>query len=224
MSANNDPIALSKPPQDCLYPLHVLNRYLASLEKEQTANDAAARPKRQDEILQTVDFLYGSALDGALAVLESSGSDGGSGTGYCTTTSHNVTRLQSPRRALYTVASSSTKSSMRGGPRAAGPSSWSQSQDSCYICMIPENNNNNNNNNEDNNANGNPDEDSSGEIYYCSCRSFLEKSRNSGSVVSLCKHLLALKLMPVLGLTCTTVQLPSEEEFSRALLQRVSPY
>ena len=85
MRPANDSKALCTPPQSCLNPLLVLDQYLASLEQPRTdtsnstLKETTTTLKRQDEILQTVEFLYGSALDGALSVLDS-------------TTSSHVTR------------------------------------------------------------------------------------------------------------------------------------
>jgi len=194
MASPNDPLLISTPPpQACLNPLNVLNQYLASLESSDTASSSHQQTKHQDEILKTVDFLYGSsALDGALQILEGD----------------SVTCLQSPRRTIYTVQGS------RSGQRGVGDS---KSSGSCYLCLVPDT------------TDGEPTTNSGGDstatdpIYYCSCRSFLEKSRGSGGNSNICKHLLALKLMPALGVGPTIVHLPSEEEFSRALLQRVAP-
>ena len=214
MALNNDQATIVStpppPPQAGLNPLITLNRYLAGLETlDNTVDSSTIASNRQDEILQTVDFLYGSALDGALSVLESFSNYVSGPTSSAVATA--VTRLQSPHRSLYTVsASTTTARGGRGGP------SWhqhQQQQDSCcYLCIIPAENNHDH------------PEDSDTGIYYCSCRSFLEKCRSTSSGGgSLCKHLLALKLMPFLGLTCPTVRLASEEELSRALLQRLLP-
>jgi predicted nucleic acid-binding Zn finger protein len=59
-------------------------------------------------------------------------------------------------------------------------------------------------------------------IEYCSCRSFLEKATKSncpGQVV-LCKHLLALKLMPYLSIKCHEVTTSSHEEFATLVMDR----
>lgn len=59
-------------------------------------------------------------------------------------------------------------------------------------------------------------------IYFCSCRSFLERNRhptNEGSC--LCKHLLAVRLMPVLKVQPVLVQTVSDDEFANILMQRI---
>ena len=230
MRPANDFKALCTPPQSCLNPLLVLDQYLASLEQPRTdtsnstLKETTTTLKRQDEILQTVEFLYGSALDGALSVLDSTTSSvpgrSSSVTAAPPPIASTVTRFQSPQRSLYMVAASSVR-----GRAAAGLSTavHHQQQDSHYLCILPANN--------QHDATTSTSTGSS--IYYCSCRSFLEKNRSNSSshgattfataTVSLCKHLLALKLMPVLGWTCSTIHFTSEEEFSHALLQRLSP-
>jgi len=65
-----------------------------------------------------------------------------------------------------------------------------------------------------------PSKDCSHPIYYCSCRSFLERSRSTG--ICLCKHLLALRLMPVLQVQCTTVDTVSDKEFANHVIQQMS--
>jgi hypothetical protein len=60
-------------------------------------------------------------------------------------------------------------------------------------------------------------------VYYCSCRSFLEKSRNSNThgAACLCKHLLALQLMPALHVNGSVVETVSDEEFGNLILNRI---
>lgn len=71
-----------------------------------------------------------------------------------------------------------------------------------YVCMTPQHNG----------------------IRYCSCRSFLEKSRtsSSSSTAICCKHLLALELMPLLGMACPKVETASDKELSRLMVERIS--
>jgi hypothetical protein len=60
-------------------------------------------------------------------------------------------------------------------------------------------------------------------VYYCSCRSFLEKSRNGNThgAASLCKHLLALQLMSPLHVKGSVVETVSDEEFGNMILNRI---
>jgi hypothetical protein len=66
-------------------------------------------------------------------------------------------------------------------------------------------------------------ENSQSSVYYCSCRSFLEKSRNSNThgAACLCKHLLALQLMPALHVKGSVIETVSDEEFGNLILNRV---
>jgi predicted nucleic acid-binding Zn finger protein len=59
---------------------------------------------------------------------------------------------------------------------------------------------------------------------YCSCRSFMERCRKNEPF---CKHLLALKLYPLLGVPDSTAvrveTLPDEASFRNVVLQRLFP-
>jgi predicted nucleic acid-binding Zn finger protein len=63
---------------------------------------------------------------------------------------------------------------------------------------------------------------SSRNVEYCSCRSFLEKNvKEKNSSVGLCKHLLALKLMPHLStVACPQITTVTDEEFANLVLDR----
>lgn len=61
---------------------------------------------------------------------------------------------------------------------------------------------------------------SSSPVYYCSCRSFLEKN-NRSQHLQLCKHLLALALLPHVGgdaVKYNTIETLSDEEFGRLIV------
>jgi predicted nucleic acid-binding Zn finger protein len=55
------------------------------------------------------------------------------------------------------------------------------------------------------------------EIVFCSCRSFLERTKVDPKTV--CKHLLALKLMPFLN-TRPSIENVSDEDFGNIILSR----
>lgn len=57
-------------------------------------------------------------------------------------------------------------------------------------------------------------------IQYCSCRSYFERAKNDPKC--LCKHLLAIKLMPSLECPCRNETIP-DAEFSGYLLRRLLP-
>jgi predicted nucleic acid-binding Zn finger protein len=61
---------------------------------------------------------------------------------------------------------------------------------------------------------------SEGGFFYCSCRSYFERAK--GDPNGLCKHLLALKLMPVLDCHCREEKVP-DAEFSAFILRRMLP-
>jgi hypothetical protein len=99
------------------------------------------------------------------------------------------------QRSVYLVKGSSSFAS-RGKGRTS-------SSEDTYLCIIPQ---------------------SSDElpIYFCSCRSFLERNRHPTNESScLCKHLLALRLMPVLQVQPVLVETASDDEFSNMLMQRI---
>lgn len=57
-------------------------------------------------------------------------------------------------------------------------------------------------------------------IQYCSCRSYFERAKSDPK--GLCKHLLALKLMPALECPCRKETVP-DAEFSGYLIRRMLP-
>lgn len=60
-------------------------------------------------------------------------------------------------------------------------------------------------------------------LYYCSCRSYLEKTTKKASedqrLPELCKHLLALKLIPALQINCPHLTLP-DKDFAKLVMDR----
>ena len=115
----------------------------------------------------------------------------------------SITHLVSipSRRSLYLVKGSASyaRSKFRGGR--------DKSSSDSYLCMVPR-----------------PDDDLP--IYYCSCRSFLERNSSSGTGsgegACLCKHLLAIRLSTVLGVRPTLQETMSDADFSSIVLQRIS--
>ena len=61
------------------------------------------------------------------------------------------------------------------------------------------------------------------DLYYCSCRSYLEKMTKKNTeeegLPELCKHLLALKLIPVLRIEAVEVTVP-DKDFAKLVLER----
>jgi hypothetical protein len=60
-----------------------------------------------------------------------------------------------------------------------------------------------------------------GNVEYCSCRSFLEKATKADGNRTVCKHLLALKLMPYVKISCPQITTNTETEFSNLVLDRI---
>lgn len=59
-------------------------------------------------------------------------------------------------------------------------------------------------------------------LYFCGCRSFMDKTtKNTHGLPELCKHLLALKLIPVLGIQCPQLHV-SDGEFASLVLDRTT--
>jgi hypothetical protein len=60
-------------------------------------------------------------------------------------------------------------------------------------------------------------------LYFCNCRSFLEKTTKKTTsdqeLPELCKHLLALKLIPPLGITCAQLTV-SDSDLAKLVLER----
>jgi predicted nucleic acid-binding Zn finger protein len=61
----------------------------------------------------------------------------------------------------------------------------------------------------------------SNEIVFCSCRSFLERTKLDPKTV--CKHLLALKLMPYLN-GKPSIETISDEDFGKIIVSRAFPF
>jgi hypothetical protein len=78
------------------------------------------------------------------------------------------------------------------------------SSDASYLCLLP------------------TKKETALRLYYCSCRSFLEKTtkkKADSALPEVCKHLLALQLIPVLGISCPHLTL-SDKEFAKLVLER----
>lgn len=174
----------------------VLEQYLASLQKHSTLGlPKIKEDKRQrDDLIRTITFMYGKTFDAAAVVLDS-----------CEThrTVSCVTSATS-RRSLYLVKGSSSyrRSEKVKGRRDA------KTKNSSYLCIMPSST-------------------SDIPIYFCSCRSFLERSRTAssgrrGPGGALCKHLLAIRLMPFFGLKPSTIETLSDEEFARVVTCHLS--
>ena len=242
-----------QPPWTVTLPLHQLEDYLRSLAdddngeaaeprtEDSTLTSACATPNRsshhlqdkQDKILHVADFLFGNMLNSALMLFDSS-----------QPMITKVTAAPSNRSIYLVKASSSSSSNYHRTPRSSpGTPSYYQ----CIFPEIPSSKHDGNNTTISNNNNR------SSSIYYCSCRSFYVNSRSSMAAVatmvatkssndktkrngedssfsgegtgdlSICKHLLALMLMPHLQVPYQHLTLSSEEEFASLVLDRTFP-
>jgi hypothetical protein len=65
--------------------------------------------------------------------------------------------------------------------------------------------------------------DETPDLFYCNCRSYLEKMTKKPTheegLPEMCKHLLALKLIPVLQIGCSHLTV-SDKEFAKLVLER----
>ena len=241
-----------QPPWTVTLPLHQLEDFLRSLADDNgggteprtedgTLTSAGTTPNRsshhlqdrQDKILHVADFLFGNMLNSALMLFDSS-----------QTMITKVTAAPSNRSIYLVKASSSSSSNFHRTPRT-GPATPSY-----YQCILPEIKSSKHDGNDTTNSNNN---DRCSSIYYCSCRSFYENSKSSMAAVatmvatkssnnntkrtgedrsfsgegtgdlSICKHLLALMLMPHLQVPFQHLTLSSEEEFASLVLDRTFP-
>lgn len=110
--------------------------------------------------------------------------------------------LEGALTILDECASKVTKIVSKASNRSLFVVKGSQSQSNNgghYICLLPEH---------------------SDGIYYCACPSFLERSRTSSCL--LCKHLLAIKLMPALGCHEQVLEANTDEDFATMITSRLT--
>jgi hypothetical protein len=180
-------------PNPPLHPLHLLESILESHRTSET-NTSTTQEERQQEILQVADFLYGNMLTSAMSLLDAS--------------ERMITKVTATpsNRTLHLVQGSTT------------PSNRSGAGDVCYLCLVPTQ------------QACNSQTVGMQSIHFCSCRSFWEKSKvvvlgldkpHSGDF-PLCKHLLALKLLPYFQqVQCRQLSTVSDEEFATIVLNNV---
>ncbi|EEC43355.1 predicted protein [Phaeodactylum tricornutum CCAP 1055/1] len=166
----------AKPPLCATRSINLLDHFLNNL-KPGDGDSPMSTPKelqtRQDAILRVADFLFGSTLDGALAILDSRES--------------LITRIlsTSSRRLIYFCRGKST----------------GKNESQNYFCILPE-------------------KEMAFPFYFCSCRSFFERSRASVEARP-CKHLLAILLSHALHVKPLQVETTSDEDFSKLVVNRL---
>ena len=168
-----------------------------------------------DDILRVAEFLFGAnMLQASLLLLDSS--------------STNITKLSTAtsHRSLYVVNGSSSFSSSSSNHHG------NSAEQSSYMCILGRHNNRACDDGASTSCYSRP-------VEYCSCRSFLEKSIKNSNTFSegggrnqtqhrsmgvICKHLLALKLMPYLMNSTTTacpqITMNTEKEFANLVMAR----
>lgn len=177
--------------------LQLLDSFLQTLDPlpHNGTNDLDEAATKVDEakkkrVLHGADFLFGSMLESALLTLDSS-------------VITSIVSLQTARH-LFVLKGKNNKYATK-----------KQNEDTnSYFCLLP------------------TQVEMRGEnqgFHYCSCRSFFEKSKNSQAVsensaqlqqqsLSICKHLLAVKLLPYVGTKHNVVETMTEEQFSEKVL------
>jgi hypothetical protein len=212
----------------------------AAASKNKSKQQQDEQERRQDEVLRLVDFLYGSTtVEGALAILDNNA---------MVRDNTIITRVisQSSQRSLFLVKAAAASASHKRR-KLPLPQHQHHYQQQCnddsnyYLCLLPPHDD----------AENHQDEPLTAAaflpVYYCSCRSFLEKnSRYNGCTTTssrrdgtwsnnsnhshspnLCKHLLALRLMPALQICAaaavTTTETVSDYDFSEIILNRLLP-
>lgn len=254
-------------------PASLLNYYGADLRQRQHQSSKSPnspffqhqhQDQHLDESFRVIDFLFGnssrinqfqtssSLTEGVIQILDqyflncasmNNKCDASSNTTVNTSTGSNIkkrrgtncidtiSRMESPAgRSLYLVSKGA-----KSGKKRCNENTNSTKQDtsSHYLCLLSD---------EipvfDNSPSSSPPH-----LSYCSCRSFLERTRTTlpneriscDRSMILCKHLLAIKLLPVFGTALgvasehsndlyiiPTKYFASEEDFSRAITQRLS--
>lgn len=107
-----------------------------------------------------------------------------------------ITQVISPSRSIHLVRASSTNSQNH----RTAPNQLQQRAPSSYICILPNQND-------------------FLPMTYCSCHSYFERNKNKPGI---CKHLLAIKLMPHLQVKPCILKTCTEEEFSNLVTSRTS--
>ncbi|GAX15178.1 hypothetical protein FisN_12Lu257 [Fistulifera solaris] len=123
---------------------------------------------------------------------------------YGKTTEGALAILDAPGSISKVVSMTSQRSiyCVKGSSAFASRGKGTNSEDT-YLCMIPQ-------------------ASDDVPIYFCSCRSFMERNRHLTNESScLCKHLLALRLMPVLQVQPVLIETASDDEFANLLMQRI---
>lgn len=174
----------------------LLNEYLASVESFQN-NATEAQPAISNKIPATQQ--HEDDILRAVDFLYGKTTEGALAILDATASSGSISKIVSTtsQRSAYLVKGSSSLLS-RGGM-----SSSSSSSEETYLCIVPH-------------------VSDDVPIYFCSCRSFLERNRHpTNEGPCLCKHLLAIRLMPVLKVQPVLMETVSDDGYANILMQRI---
>jgi hypothetical protein len=181
----------------CFKCVYCLDQFIAGLHEsrdpENTEAISSSVVQEVDDVLKTFDFLFGSTLDGAIALVDGD-------------LTRKITRLTSTAtgQTMYLVKGLSPDT-------RSGISTGSNSRNNAgYFCVVPESSGLD--------VTGGYGDSS---LYYCSCRSFFERNRVASSGPVLCKHILAIKLSAILKIEYRILAVKSDKEYSEIMLQHV---
>jgi hypothetical protein len=197
-----EPAVDSNLPLHALHPLHVLDQYLASIESRERKRDDIVNENdlatEQRPCCPTVitDKEEAKRREEVIRVADFlyGGSSLESALGVLDTDGaiRKICSYPSNRQAYLVQGTTTTTRSGRNNGGATD----------VYFCLFDP---------------SSPFDDKGG-FYYCSCRSFFEKAKSDPLV--LCKHLLALKLMPHLNCFCQVEEV-SDSAFASLLMRQV---
>lgn len=176
-----------------LDPIHGMDNNSSSNNGIDNSKTEQQLDARHVKVLRVAHFLFGNMLLSALEVLQD----------------QMITRVYSipSKRQCFLVKCKKSNSSRKNNHNHNNDESTSNS----YFCILPAIS-----------PRTHQKDHHHHDIQYCSCRSFLENSKASSAPKQfLCKHLLALKLMPALQHPYNIIETVSDDAFSTFVLSRI---
>ena len=188
-------------PEASLNPLHLLHVFLDSLEplphhaneNPTTATEAESKVEhaKQRHILKVADFFFGSTLEKALVTLDKA----------------TIKCIKSvPSGRCIFLVQNNKRDKRSTGKEDSGN----------YFCLLP-------------NSSSSQTAERKG-FHFCSCPAFYRNNKSlppdvhkddSSHCFSSCKHLLALKLLPYLGVSCEVVEYVTEDDFGKRIIREL---
>ena len=181
-------------PSQAPHPLHLLDQYLGSIEKVETERNSQGidnKPEETKKAQENAAVILAKRREEILRVAD-----------YL----YGGSSLESALSVLDTegsVRQICATPSLRGAYLVQGtqkPGTRRSSSVDNYFCLFQ------------------PKLNKKAAFYYCSCRSFFERAKHDQS--NICKHLIALMLMPHLGCSCK-VELVSDSDYASMLMRLV---